>query len=268
MRCSILSILILGLLVCTSSVRAQEWAVQQLNQSPRHHEWVEVEAGDRTVHNFVVYPETDQKSLAVIVIHENRGLTDWVRSLADQLAGAGYLAIAPDLLSEFDAEHERTSDFESSDAARSAIYELDPEQVISDLQAVQEYAAQLPAATGQTAVTGFCWGGSTTFRFATHDSDLSAALVFYGSPPADDRIPMITAPVYGFYAENDERINSTIPDTESLMAKHDKTYDYEIYPGVGHAFMRQADAPDASEAARQAKAEAFDRMTDILSRLE
>ncbi len=268
MRCSILSISVFVLLVWTTSAMAQDWAVEQLNESPRHHEWVEVESGDRAVHSFIAYPETDEPALAVIVIHENRGLTDWVRSLADQLAEAGYVAIAPDLLSDFDAEHDRTSAFENSDAARSAIYELDPAQVISDLQAVQDYAAQLPAATGQTAVTGFCWGGSTTFRFATYDSDLSAALVFYGSPPADDRMPMITAPVYGFYAENDERINSTIPDTESLMAQHERTYEYEIYPGVGHAFMRQADAPDASETARRAKNRAFSRLTAILSQID
>jgi carboxymethylenebutenolidase len=268
MRLSTLGIVSLLFVYFAAPVGAQEWAVEQLEESPRHHEWVQVQTESRTVYNFVAYPETSEPSLAVILIHENRGLTEWVRSMADQLAGAGYVTVAPDLLSGFDEDRDRTSDFEDSDAARSAIYELDPDQVIDDLQAVQRFAADLPSATGRTAVVGFCWGGSQTFRFATYDSELSAALVFYGSPPEDERIAMISTPVYGFYGQNDERINATIPDTESLMARHDKTYEYKIYEGVGHAFMRQGDAPDASETARRVKSDAFERMTDILSRLE
>ncbi|UCH13415.1 MAG: dienelactone hydrolase family protein, partial [Bacteroidales bacterium] len=80
---------------------AQDFAVEQLKNSPRHHEWAEVKSGDRIVHCFVAYPEKSENVLSVIVIHENRGLTDWVRSFTDQLAGYGYIAIAPDLLSGF-----------------------------------------------------------------------------------------------------------------------------------------------------------------------
>lgn len=248
----------------------QDFAVEQLEESPRHHEWVTVSAPeDRTVHSFVAYPEREENAPAVIVIHENRGLTDWVRSAADQVAAAGYIAIAPDLLSEFDAEHEQTSDFESSDAARSAIYDLDDEQVIEDLQAVQEHAAQMPASSGTTAVMGFCWGGSQTFRFATHASDLSAALVFYGTAPEDEeRIQNISVPVYGFYGENDERVNSTIPRTEELMEKQGKTYEYEIYDGAGHAFMRRGDDPEGSPEHQQARDDAWERVEQILSDLE
>lgn len=262
---------VLSIILCLGFVRstaAQDWAVDRLEDSPRHHEWVEVQDGERTIHSFVAYPERSENTLTVIVIHENRGLTDWVRSFTDQLAEAGYLAVAPDLLSGFDEEHDRTSEFASSDAARDAIYQLEPDQVISDLQAVQEYAANMPASNGKTVVTGFCWGGSQSFRFATYASNVSAALVFYGSPPSAERIPDISVPVYGFYGENDQRINSTIPETEERMAEHQNVYEYEIYEGAGHAFMRQGDDPDGSTAAKQARDRAWERLLDVLSDID
>src|SRR5436309_10558039 len=77
----------------------QDWAKAKLDKSPRHGEWVKVKHGDREVQSFVVFPEVKDKATAVVVIHEIFGLTDWVRLVADQLAEAGYIAIAPDLLS-------------------------------------------------------------------------------------------------------------------------------------------------------------------------
>ncbi|MEX1055763.1 MAG: dienelactone hydrolase family protein, partial [Rhodothermales bacterium] len=168
--------LLLLLLFAAIPARAQDFALEQLEGSPRHHEWVMVPSGDRSVHSFVAYPEKAEDALAVIVIHENRGLSDWVRSFADQLAGAGFIAVAPDLLSDFDAEHGRTSDFADSDAARDALYQLDPGQITADLLAVQKYASEIPSANGNVAVAGFCWGGSQTFRFATNSPDVAAAL--------------------------------------------------------------------------------------------
>ncbi len=261
-----LSVLTLCLISCASAVCAQPYAL--LDNSPRHHEWVKVPSDGRSVHSFVAYPENAQDSLAVIVIHENRGLSDWVRSFADQLAGAGYLAIAPDLLSGFDAEHGRTSDFKSSDDARKALYQLDPDQITRDLLAVRKYISRIPSSNGRTAVVGFCWGGSQTFRFATNASDLSAALVFYGSAPKDaERIRNITAPVYGFYGENDRRINATIPETQKLMKQHDRVYDYVFYDGAGHAFMRRGDDPKGSPENKKARDDAWVRIKQILSKI-
>lgn len=253
--------------LCGASVTAQDFAKKQLENSPRHHEWVEIDRDDRTVHSFVAYPEKKENSLAVIVIHENRGLTDWVRSFADQLAGKGYIAIAPDLLSEFDAEHSKTSDFASSDEARSALYELDPDQITGDLKAVQKYIENVPSSNGKVVVAGFCWGGSQTFRYATNASVLEAAMVFYGSPPEKEQLKNIEAPIYGFYGENDQRINSTIPETEKAMKALGKTYDYVIYDGAGHAYMRDGDAPDGSEANKKARDQSWTRLLGILSEL-
>src|SRR5437660_3228635 len=77
----------------------QDWAKERLAKSPRHREWLKVKNGNREVNSFIVYPETNKKATAVIIIHEIFGMTDWVQQLTDELAEAGYNAIAPDLLS-------------------------------------------------------------------------------------------------------------------------------------------------------------------------
>lgn len=247
---------------------AQDYALNQLQESPRHQEWVQVTDGERTIHSFVVYPEVSDNTLAVIVIHENRGLTDWVRSFADQIAAAGYIAIAPDLLSDFDEDHRRTSDFENEDAARDALYQLDPLRITQDLLAVQEYVLNRPAANGRVVVAGFCWGGSQSFRFATNSPDLEAALVFYGSATTDEeKIAQIESPVYGFYGGNDQRINATIPETEALMDQQGKYFEYRIYDGAGHGYMRTGDDPTGADANVVARNHSWIWINEILERL-
>src|SRR6185295_568055 len=76
----------------------QDWAKQKLAKSPRHKEWVKIKNGTREVNSFIVYPESNKKATAVIVIHEIFGMSDWVQQITDELAEAGYIAIAPDLL--------------------------------------------------------------------------------------------------------------------------------------------------------------------------
>jgi carboxymethylenebutenolidase len=248
-------------------INAQDVAIRQLNESPRHHEWVKVENDGREINCFVVYPEISEKATVVIVIHENRGLTDWVRSFSDRLAAKGYITVAPDLLSEFSEEYPSTSDFPNSDAARNAIYELPPDQVKYDLMSVQDYAEQLPAGNGKTVVAGFCWGGSQSFRMATYNSDIKAALVFYGSAPEKKEIKNISAPVYGFYGGNDERINSGIPETEKQMQAEGKKYNYFIYPGAGHAYMRNGADPSGSAENIKAREKSWEKMLEILGEI-
>jgi carboxymethylenebutenolidase len=219
----------------------QQWAKETLEKSPRHGEWVPIKHDNRVVQTFVVYPESKQKAPVVIVIHEIFGLTDWARSVADQLAAHGYIAIAPDLLSGFGPKGGGTGDFDGSQDAMKAVSGLDPDVVTADLNAVAEYAKKIPAGNGKIAVSGFCWGGGQSFRFATNRKDLSAAFVFYGPPPKD--LAAITAPVYGFYAGNDARIDATIPDTTTAMKAAGKTYDPVTYEGAGHGFMRAGEDP-------------------------
>lgn len=242
--------------------------IQTLDKSPRHHEWAEVASDGRKVHTFVAYPEADHKTPAIVIIHENQGLTDWVRGFADQLAAAGYLAVAPDLLSGFDATHARTSDFPSTDAATAAIYQLKDDRVTHDLTAVRKYAASLPSCNGKIAVIGFCWGGGQSFRFATDAPGLSAALVFYGTAPTDEEsIRRITAPVYGFYGGADERIDATIPAAEKAMKANAKPYEPVVYAGAGHAFMRLGEDPKGTPENRKGREDAWVRLKAILGKL-
>lgn len=243
----------------------QDAAQERLNKSPRHHEWVAIQQGERVVHSFLVFPEVKDKVLVVIVIHENRGLTDWVRSVADQLAEQGYIALAPDLLSGMGPDGGKTSDFSDTDAARNAIYELPAEQVTADLNAVFDYAAKLPAANGTVSVAGFCWGGMQSFQFACEQPKLAAAFVFYGSPPENkDQVAKINCPVYGFYGGNDARVNASIPAITGLMKEAGKQYEPVIYDNAGHGFMRLGEAADASEVNRAARDKAWQRWLELL----
>ena len=114
-------------------------------------------------------------------------------------------------------------------------------------------------------MTGFCWGGGQTLRFATNRPDLSAAFVFYGPPPDKEAMTRITAPVYGFYAGNDARIDATIPDATAEMKAAGKKYEPQVYAGAGHGFMRAGEAPDATEANRNARAQSLTRLKALLA---
>ncbi len=231
-------------------VENQDWAKQKLAKSPRHQEWVKVKNGTREVNSFVVYPENKNKATAVIVIHEIFGMTDWVQSLTDQLAEAGYVAIAPDLLSGMGPNGGGTSSLDRN-AVGQAIRDLPPDQITADLNAVADYIGKVPASNGKVVVTGYCWGGSQSFRYATNNPNVKAAFVFYGSAPAaadgtpnKEALAKITAPVYGFYAGNDARINATLPKTTEAMTELKKTFDPVTYEGAGHGFMRAGEAPE------------------------
>lgn len=260
--------LILFLLLLPFFIYSQDYIKQRLEKSPRHSEWVDVKNGDRKVHSFVVYPQSKDKVAAVIVIHENRGLTDWVRGVADQLAEAGYIAIAPDLLSGKGPKGGNISDFADEDAAREAIYKLEQSQVTSDLNAVADYVIKLPANNGKLAVSGFCWGGGQSLRFATNRPDLKAAFVFYGSfDHTKEDIARIKAPVYGFYGGNDERIGATIPGTTEQMKAAGKTYEPVTYEGAGHGFMRSGEDPSGPDADKTARDKAWQRWKDLLKKI-
>lgn len=256
------------LLVCVPAALAQDFAKERLNNSPRHHEWAAVKHGDRTVHCFLAFPESKDKATAVIVIHENKGLTDWVRSVADQLAEAGYIAIAPDLLSGMGPNGGKTSDFTSADDATQAIGRLDQAQVTADLNAVADHVLKLPSCNGKLAVGGFCWGGGQTLRFATNREDLKAAFVFYGTfRHTKDELAKIKCPVYGFYGGADNRVNSTISKTVETMKELGKTYEPVIYDKAGHGFMRAGEDPKGNEPNRKGRNEAWVRWKDLLKKI-
>jgi carboxymethylenebutenolidase len=241
---------------------------ESLDKTPRHHEWVDVEGKDgRKVRCFVVFPEVSEKSAAVLVIHENKGLTDWVRLVADRVAEKGYVAIAPDCLSGTGPGGGNTDSYESIDAATQGIYKLKDEQVMADLDAAAAYVTKLDAASGKLACMGFCWGGGKSFAYAAHNPELAAAMVFYGSAPDDAVLEKIKAPVYGFYGGNDRRITGQVPQVEEKMKMLGKKYEPVVYDGAGHGFMRTAAYPNASEADRKAYEAARESVRKILGEL-
>src|SRR5215470_8775718 len=259
-------LLVLAIGCLAQSLPAQEYkdfGRDRLNNSPRHGEWVDIKSGDRTIKGFVVYPERKDKAPVVVVVQEIFGLTDWVRSLCDELAEAGVIAIAPDLLSG--------QKFEDADGARKAISALSKEQIKTDLDATADYAlTKIPSCNGTLAVCGFCWGGGVTFVYANENPKLKAAYSFYGvAPDSPDKVKNIACPVYGFYGESDERVDATIPKGEELMRAAGKKYEPFIYKAAGHGFMRSGEPknPDMREADRKPRDEAWARWKKLLAEL-
>jgi carboxymethylenebutenolidase len=216
--------------------RAQRDYREQLEAATTHGEWVRVAgAGGDTVVGYLAYPERPDPAPGVIVIHEIFGLTDWVRTVVDDFAARGYVAIAPDLLS-------RRGGTPSPDEARRLISELPRDSVWVDLDATFEYLRSLPAVRGEAiGVIGFCWGGRRSFGYAAQNPRLRAAVVCYGSTPGPEALSRIEAPVLGVYAENDARINEEIPQTVAAMRDLEKRYEYAVYPGTGHGFLRRGE---------------------------
>ncbi len=287
-------LLLLSFAVPSRSAWAQDWAKASLDKSPRHREYVAIQAGGRVVNTFVVYPEVKSKAPVIVLIHEIFGLSDWAKLMADELASKGYIVLAPDLLSgtgpgmmnpesaaagteaAAHADHmagmaqgsaagkgaatSGTDSYKSMDDITKAVSGLPPAQVLSDLDAVADYGVKLPSASSTLFVAGFCWGGGKTFAFATHHTGLSAAFVFYGPPPPAADMAKITAPVYGFYAGNDARIDATLPETVTAMKAAGKTFEPVTYDGAGHGFMRAGQAPDTTAENKKAYQDGLSRL--------
>jgi len=199
-----------------------------------HGEWVYIRRGADSIRAYVAYPERNTKAPAVIVIHEVFGLTDWEPTVADRLAREGFVAILPDLLS---SRHGKSP--ADPDAGRKLVGELEPDRVTRDLDATYAYVNGLPAvARDQIGVIGFCWGGGQSFRYATNNPKLRAAVVAYGPAPDTADMKRIQTPVLGIYGENDERINANLPMVTAAMQSAGKTFSSEVYPGTGHGFLK------------------------------
>jgi carboxymethylenebutenolidase len=247
---------------------AQDWAKARLERSPRHMEYVTVKHGNREVACFVAYPEVDDKAHAVVLIHDISAMGDWIRGVADQVAEAGYIAIVPDLLSGMGPDRGGSEAFKSIDDARRAVSKLSSDQVMADLAAAADYIRKVPAAEGTVSVAGFCWGGGQSLRFATRYKELAVACVFYGyEPVTQDDISRIGCPVYGFYAENDARINASTAEVAKSMASAKKKFEPVTYKGAGHGFMRQGEDPAGTEGNKQARNDAWKRWKGILKDL-
>lgn len=227
-------------------------ATQRIAASPRHGEWVAVKVGATdSVMAWVVYPERAEKAPVVIAIHENTGINAWTRSVADQLAAEGFIGIAPDMTTMGKSGTAVTEET-PADVGRQLISRVTPEFVNAALDAVAKYGMSLPAALPRYGVVGFCWGGARSFSHATHAPGLGASVVFYGSPPNVEQMAAIRAPVLGLYGGADARINATIPAADSAMKRLGKSYEWVIYDGAGHGFLRGQENSEANLAAARA----------------
>lgn len=202
-----------------------------------------------TTGGYLVRPTGEGVHPAVLVIHENRGLNEHTRDVARRFAAAGFVALAPDGLARLGG----TGKFATPDEARAAIGTLKPEQALADLEAGLAYLDGLPnVRKGHLASVGFCWGGARSFALATQSERLKAAVVFYGSAPAEAQLQQLKVPVLGLYGELDTRITSAVPAVAQTLKTAGKTFEYKIFPGANHAFFNDTgerySAPAAAEA--------------------
>jgi carboxymethylenebutenolidase len=228
-------------------------AMARLTASPRHGEFVMLHTGPAPTDStrlWVVYPERPDKAPVVIVIHEIFGLSPWIRSVADQLAADGFIAIAPDFITTKGVPGNPV-DGPNRNQAGAVIRALSNEEVNRQIDAVAKYGMALPAALPKYGVVGFCWGGQLSFAHATHSPSLGAAVVYYGPSPAPAALSSVAAPVLGMYASNDARVNTTIPAADSAMKSMNKSFVHHTFENSGHGFLRQSNAGNI-EASRRA----------------
>jgi carboxymethylenebutenolidase len=223
-------------------------ALARLSNSPRHGEFVSIHtgAGD-SVRAWVVYPQRSTKAPVVVVVHEIFGLSVWVRSVADQLAADGFIAIAPDLLTMKNLPE--GPDSVLGPLATTAIRTLDAAWIQRQLDAVAQYGISLPAAQTKYGIVGFCWGGGISFAHAVHSSSLGASVVYYGTSPPTAQLESVHAPILGLYGGSDARVDATIPPADSALRAFGRTYEHTIYPGAGHGFLRQQTGMDGANLA-------------------
>lgn len=208
-----------------------------LAQSTLRKEWVEIPLGEVKLRAWVEYPEGNGKAGVVIVMHHGVGMDDAMRSIADQLAREGFIAVAPDTWSGTGPNGGGRDSFEFEDDAMRAAARITPQEAHRRYKAAWEWAMRLPRASGKSASLGFCAGGVASFSFAGEVPELNAAVVFYGGPPPEQIMAKINAPVLGLYGDNDPRVTSTIEPTKAAMKKLGKRYEPHIYTNATHAFV-------------------------------
>lgn len=197
-------------------------------------EWVKYPSGEVQVGAYLARPKTGAAFATIIVIHENRGLTEFVLDIAQRWAGEGLLAIAPDLLSRAGG----TASFPTMSDASQGIRQLTREGVAADLHATIKYLqSRLDVKKDKIGVSGFCWGGASTFHFVTESKEMLFGVPFYGRAPELEKLANIACPVFAVYAEQDQGVNANLDEVEAKMKELGKTYTRKMYPGTQHAFM-------------------------------
>ncbi|HET6270647.1 MAG TPA: dienelactone hydrolase family protein [Arthrobacter sp.] len=189
-------------------------------------------SGGTDISGYLARPETGGAGPAVLVCHENRGLTPHIEDVARRFAKAGYAALALDLLSR-----EGGTASLDPDAIPGALTQAGAQRHVADFSAGFDYLqSQDFVERGRIAMTGFCFGGGITWQAATELPDLKATSAFYGPAPDLARVPTIKPAVFGVYAELDQRITGAMPALRDALGATDVRHQLTVYPGVDHAF--------------------------------
>ncbi len=183
-----------------------------------------------TMRGYLVHPKGRKKRGAVVVIHENRGLTPHIKDVTRRIAKAGYLALGVDALAPFGGTPA------NEDEGRTLIGKLDAKQNLHNYLLALEYLRQRKDSNGRTGCVGFCWGGAMVNRLAVNDPKLQAAVAYYGSQPKAEEVPQIKARVMLHYGGLDERVNAGAPAYEAALKAAGIKYEQYIYEGANHAF--------------------------------
>jgi carboxymethylenebutenolidase len=198
----------------------------------------------RTLETYLAEPAEPVKG-GVIVIHEIWALNPHTKDIADRLAAEGYVALAPDLLSETDiAQHADKLQLDLFNPAKrneaqpklrelmAPMHEPDfADKTVANLQACFEELHKRDDVQQRVAVMGFCFGGSYSFSLAIAEPRLKLALPFYGHTTTNaDELKSINCPLRAFYGEQDERLMASLPKLKSLMKTADVDFEATIYP--------------------------------------
>lgn len=204
---------------------------------------------------------------ALIVIHEVWGLTEHIKDVADRFADEGYLALAPNLISDVDIEKHMTPDMPNQLFNPETRNEIQPklreimapistdefaEATIAKLKACVDYLGQNIDLADHIGVVGFCFGGTYAFQLAINEPRLKAAVAFYGHAnfSANDA-RNITCPILAFYGERDENLVKDLPDLENKMHQAGVSFESVVYENCGHAFFNDTNPYAYNEKAAQ-----------------
>ena len=226
----------------------------RLAASPRRAEWAQIRVGTDSVRAWVVYPARRQNAPVVVAIHDNQGMSNWIRAVADQLAADGFIAIAPDLLSMQAVP--RNPDGESQrEGVSAAIGRVDQATRDRYIQAFGEWGTKLEGASAKYGVVGFCWGGSTVFAHAAAaPAALGAVVVYYGGAPAPERMNTVRAPILGLFAADDARVNNSVAPAEAVLKANNRTFEAHYFEGAGHGFTRSQEGREGANLAATKRA--------------
>ncbi len=241
-------------------------AKRRLNETSRHGELVDVAYGEgrAPIRTWVMYPERKTKAPVVIVIHEIFGLSDWIRGVADELAAAGFVAVAPDLISGLGPNGGGTESVPDRDGVVQLVRGLSADETHARIAAVRDWALKLPASNGRFGTVGYCWGGARSFEQAATSPAPGACVVYYGTTPDSATLLRVSAPVQGHYGGDDARVNATIPAAKAALGAKKGAYEAFVYDGAGHGFLRQQDGRDGAN--RKATEAAWPRTIAFLKK--